>query len=161
MIPPQCNSYSNIPVLEDMCQRLVFQTQSTSCMACKAFTWTIWCRFGIVYRHPCKRYPRGRLSLNAFMIIEEAPCCIITYQYVLLCISQNTMWTLTANTHNARDAWTRGLNGLDHLPRLPRWATQWVQELKCFETKHLIPTAVSLHFECMIKLAGIRGVLNN
>ena len=32
-------SYSNIPVLEDMCQRLVFQTQSTSCMACKAFTW--------------------------------------------------------------------------------------------------------------------------
>ena len=72
-------SCSNIPVLENMCQPLVFQTQSTSCMACKALTWTIWCQFGIVYRHPCKRYPRGRQSSNAFMKIEEAPCYIITY----------------------------------------------------------------------------------
>ena len=54
-------SCSKIPVLEDMCQRLVLQTQSTSCMACKGLTWTraIWCQFGIVYMHPCKRYPPG------------------------------------------------------------------------------------------------------
>ena len=43
-----------------------------------------------------------------------------------------------------------------------------VQELKTFKhkarvclTKNPIPTAVSLHFECMVQLVSIRGVLND
>ena len=64
---------------------------------------------------------------------------------------------LIANTHNTRDVWARGLDDLDHLPRLPRWATHWGPKAENFLTQGLSlpyeildPHGCCLHFECMI-----------
>ena len=70
-----------------MCQRLVLQTQSTSCMACKAFTRTIRRQFVIAYRHPCKgihevaciRTPSWKLRRHPVVLMH-----ISTYYYILL-----------------------------------------------------------------------------
>ena len=91
-----------------MCQRLMFQTQSTSCMAFKASSCTIWCQLLIIYRHPCKWYPRSSLSSNAFMKVEETPCGNIAYYDVLIRIITFFLKIAPIHTHYGRYSQYKG-----------------------------------------------------
>jgi hypothetical protein len=111
------------------------------------------------------------------MIVEEASCSIVTYNYLLEYNSQESTichGTLLSNTQNIRDAWTHGLDDWHHMPQLLRWKTQWHPRLsrklsnrrpefaawKFTGLSLQLPLAVSMHFESMIELVGVYGIRN-
>ena len=63
----------------------------------------------------------------------------LSHYYVLIpitiYIAIDTLWPMVSTTHNTRDAWTNGLDDLDHLPRLSRWARQWGPKAENFRTR--------------------------